>query len=54
MEILITVTDKKGEITIRRDNAGGRFIQGYEKAPVLPEIVDRAIDLIEKEAKDGR
>lgn len=47
MEILITVTDPKGEITIRRDKEGGRFIQIYLDPPIDKEIINEAIDRME-------
>ncbi|MCJ7828671.1 MAG: RsmD family RNA methyltransferase [Dehalococcoidia bacterium] len=52
MEILITVTDPKGEITIRRDKEGGRFIQIYLDPPIDKEIINQAIELIEKEVNE--
>ena len=51
MEILITVTDKTGEITIRRDKEGKRWQSIYESPPINEGVLDDAIDLIEREAK---
>ena len=51
-ELIIIARDNKGEVTIHRDKEGGRFITGYGEESFDTDILDQAIDLIEKAYKE--
>lgn len=53
MEITIEARDQNGWVRITRYKDGSRFIdKGYEP-PVADNIINQAIDLIEKEMKNA-